>query len=53
MKIHIIHTVNEILSFLFPFQELKDRQSVFLQNTWLDKVMTPTHLKDYLWHNKG
>jgi hypothetical protein len=45
--------INNILTFLFPFQELKDRPSVFLQNSWLDKVMTPTHLKDYLWHNKG
>lgn len=53
MKIHIINTVKEILSFLFPFRELKDRQSVFIQDTWLDKVMQPTHLRDYLYHNKG
>ena len=53
MKIHIINTVKEILSFLFPFRELKDRQSVLLQDTWLDKVMSPTQIKDYLWHNKG
>ena len=44
--------INNILSFLFPFQELKDRQSVFLFETWLDKVMRPTQIKDYLWHNK-
>ena len=53
MKIHIINTVKQILSFLFPFQELKDRQSVFIQDTWLDKVMSPTQVKDYLYHNKG
>jgi hypothetical protein len=52
MKLHIIHIVKEILSFLFPFEELNDRPSVFIQETWLDKAMRPTQIKDYLWHLK-
>lgn len=50
MKIHIINTVKEILSFLFPFRELKDRQSVFIQDCWLTKITQSTQVKDYLWH---
>ena len=46
------NTINTILSILFPFRELKDRPSVFIQDTWLDKVMRPTQVKDYLWTTK-
>jgi hypothetical protein len=49
MKIHIIHTIKEILSFLFPFQNLDDRPSVFIQETWLDKAMRPTQIMDHIW----
>ena len=52
MKLHIINTVKEILNFLFPFEELNDRPSVFIQDGWLDKVMQPTQIKDYLWHSE-
>jgi hypothetical protein len=50
MKLHIIHIVKEILSFLFPFEELNDRPSVFIQQGWLEKNLSETHIKDYLWH---
>ena len=43
------HIITNILSLLFPFQELKDRPSVFLQESWIERVMRPTQLKDYLW----
>jgi len=42
-------TINTILSFLFPFREYNDRPSVFIQSTWLEKVMTTPQVKDYLW----
>jgi len=45
MKQHI----NTLLSFLFPYQEPEPRVSVFIQNTWLEKTMSPTQVKDYLW----
>jgi hypothetical protein len=45
-------TINTILSILFPFRELNDRPSVFIQSTWLEKVMTTPQLKDYLWQCK-
>ena len=48
MKQHI----NTILSILFPFQELNDRPSVFIQQSWLEKVMTSPQVKDYLWTAK-
>jgi hypothetical protein len=41
--------IQSILSVLFPFQELNDRASVFVQQTWLDKMMTSPQVKDYLW----
>ena len=50
MKLHIIHIVKEILSFLFPFEELNDRPIVFIQQGWLEKNLSETHIKDYLWH---
>ena len=52
MKTHIINTVKEILSFLFPFEELDDRPSVMIQDSWLSKIMRPTQIQDYLWHNE-
>lgn len=45
MKQHI----NNILSFLFPYQAPQSRVSVFIQSTWLEKMMSPTQVKDYLW----
>lgn len=41
-----------ILSELFPFKEITDKPSVFIQDTWLEKTMRPTQVKDYLWHYK-
>lgn len=52
MKLHIINTVKEILNFLFPFEELNDRPSVFIQQTWLEKNLDSLHVKDYLWHSE-
>lgn len=46
----MINLINKILSTLFPFQELRDRPSIFIQETWLETVMRPTQIKDYLWH---
>ena len=48
MKQHI----NTILTFLFPFEEPTSRTSVFIQETWLEKIMRPTQMKDYLWIRK-
>ncbi len=45
-------TINTILSILFPFQELNDRPSVFIQQSWLEKTLTSPQLKDYLWTAK-
>ncbi len=45
-------TINTILSILFPFQELNDRPSVFIQQSWLEKTLTSPQLKDYLWQCK-
>lgn len=45
-------TITTILSILFPFREYNDRPSVFVQSTWLEKVMTSPQLKDYLWQCK-
>jgi hypothetical protein len=45
-------TINTILSILFPFQELNDRPSVFVQQSWLEKLLTSPQLKDYLWQSK-
>jgi hypothetical protein len=42
-------TINTILSILFPFRELNDRPSVFFQDTWLERAMYPTQIKDHLW----
>jgi hypothetical protein len=42
-------TITTILSILFPFREYNDRPSVFIQSTWLEKVMTSPQVKDYLW----
>ena len=46
---HITHIINEVLTLLFPFQELNDRPSVFVSQTWLEKNMDRLHVKDYLW----
>jgi hypothetical protein len=45
-------TITTILSIIFPFRELNDRPSVFIQSTWIEKVMTSPQLKDYLWQSK-
>jgi hypothetical protein len=46
------HIITRTLSFLFPFEEYNDRPSVFIQQTWLDKMMTSPQIKDYLWSFK-
>lgn len=45
-------TINTILSILFPFHELNYRSSVFIQETWMEKIMNPIQVKDYLWHGE-
>ena len=45
-------TITNILTFLFPFEEPTSRTSVFIQETWLEKIMQPTQVKDYLWIRK-
>lgn len=45
-------TINKILSFFFPFEEYTSRTSVFMQQSWLEKVMTSPQVKDYLWFSK-
>jgi hypothetical protein len=47
--IKVKSSINTILTLFFPFKELNARPSVFIQSTWLDKVMTSPQLKDYLW----
>lgn len=44
--------INTILSFVFPFEEKPTRVSVFIQESWLEKTMRPTQLKDYIWHGE-
>jgi hypothetical protein len=46
---HMKNIVLNILTILFPFKELNERPSVFIQDTWLEKIMRPTQVKDYLW----
>ena len=41
--------INQILTYLFPHQEPVGRPAVFIQETWLEKIMRPTQVKDYLW----
>jgi hypothetical protein len=41
-----------ILSIIFPFKENNTRPSVFIQDTWLEKIMKPTQIKDYIWHGE-
>ena len=49
----IKNTIIKLLSIFFPFHEYNDRQSVLLQSSWIEKIMTTPQLKDYLWvHNK-
>ena len=40
---------NKVLTFLFPFKELSSRNSVFIQQTWLEKNTDNMHVKDYIW----
>ena len=46
------NTINTILSILVPFEGPTSRTSVFIQETWLEKIMRPTQVKDYLWTRK-
>jgi hypothetical protein len=41
--------ITNILSILFPFEEPAGRVSVFMQDTWIERIMKPTQVKDYLW----
>lgn len=49
LKDNMKNTITLILSKLFPFKEINDRTSVFIQESWLEKTMRPIQLKDYLW----
>ena len=40
----------KLLSILFPYEEPSGLPSVFIQETWLEKITRPTQLPDYLWH---
>lgn len=42
-------TINTILSILFPFKELNDRNSVFISQTWLERNTQELFVKDILW----
>jgi len=42
--------ISKILSLLFPHQEPSSKLSIFLEETWLEKIMKPTQVKDYLWN---
>jgi len=48
---HIIETVNNILSALFPHVEPIPYLSPFISesDTWLNKIMQDTQIVDYLW----
>lgn len=37
---------------LFPFRELNDKPSVFIQETWLEKHTRPLQVKEYLWYSR-
>lgn len=41
---------SKILTKLFPFEPFDDRPSVFIQQTWIEKIMNNSQVKDYLWH---
>lgn len=38
------------LTKMFPFEDFDERPSVFIQQTWIEKVMNKSQVKDYLWH---
>ena len=47
-----IHQIgSNVLTKLFPFEPFDDRPSVFIQQTWIEKVMNKSQVKDYLWHS--
>jgi hypothetical protein len=48
----IKQSIIKLLSILFPFEEYNDRQSVLLQSSWIEKIMTTPQLKDYLWASR-
>ena len=54
LKTHILPYIkaagSNVLAKLFPFEDLNDRPSVFIQQTWIEKVMNKSQVKDYLWH---
>lgn len=41
--------INQILTFMWPHREPIGLPSVFIQETWLEKIMRSTQVKDYLW----
>lgn len=45
----IKNTIQSILSIMFPFKETPTRNSVFMQQTWLEKNTDSLHVKDYIW----
>jgi len=48
----IKQAVEKLLTILFPFEEIDSRVSVLSEQTWLEKIMRPTQVKDYLWARK-
>ena len=45
--------VNNVLSIVFPHKEPLGLPSVFIQETWLEKIMRPTQIQDYLWNRNN
>jgi hypothetical protein len=43
------NAITLILSKLFPYNEPAGHVSVLMQETWLEKAMRPTEIKDHLW----
>jgi hypothetical protein len=45
----MIKAITFILEKLFPFQDINDKPSVFIQDSWLVKNTRPLQVKEYLW----
>jgi hypothetical protein len=46
----IIQAIKDVLSFIFPFRDVNNnRNSIFIQQTWLEKNSSEPYVKDYLW----
>lgn len=48
MKQYFIPTIKYILNYMFPYQKPCSRVSVFIQDSWLERIMNTPVLKDYI-----